>query len=135
MKVPVTVKMRLGWDADAPHRPVLRPGVRAGRGRRVTIHGRTREQGFSRRVGPRRHPAVVEAVERIPVIGNGDVRTIPDAERMIRGDRLPGIAIGRGALAEPLVLPASSTPLATGHPGPRATYDERLDFMRYTSAG
>ena len=75
--------MRLGWDDDnltAPYfaREFETVGVAA-----VTIHGRTREQGFSGSVNLDGIRAVVEAVERIPVIGNGDVRSIRDADRMI----------------------------------------------------
>ena len=70
VRIPVTVKMRLGWDADdlsAPHfaREFEKVGVAA-----VTIHGRTRAQGFSGAVNLDGIRAVVEAVERIPIIGN-----------------------------------------------------------------
>src|SRR5262249_35156865 len=76
VKIPVTVKMRLGWDdanLSAPRcaREFEQAGVAA-----VIIHGRTREQGFGGRVNQDGIRAVVETVERIPVIGNGDVRTI-----------------------------------------------------------
>ena len=129
VKVPVTVKMRLGWDADnltAPYfaREFERVGVAA-----VTIHGRTREQGFSGSVNLDGIRAVVDAVERIPVIGNGDVRSIRDAERMLRVTGCAGIAIGRGALANPWFFRQLNNWLATGRPGPRGTYDERIDFM------
>jgi tRNA-dihydrouridine synthase B len=129
VQVPVTVKMRLGWDADnltAPYfaREFERVGVAA-----VTIHGRTREQGFSGSVSLDGIRAVVEAVERIPVIGNGDVRSIRDAERMLRVTGCAGIAIGRGALANPWFFRQLNNWMATGRPGPRGTYGERLDFM------
>ena len=102
--VPVTVKMRLGWDDDnltAPYfaREFEKVGVAA-----VTIHGRTREQGFSGGVNHDGIRRVVEAVERIPVFGNGDVRTIADAARMIEETGCHGIAIGRGALADPWIF-------------------------------
>jgi nifR3 family TIM-barrel protein len=127
---PVTVKMRLGWDDDnltAPYfaRAFERVGVAA-----LTIHGRTREQGFSggvNRAGIRR---VVEAVERIPVFGNGDVRSVADAARMIAETGCHGIALGRGALADPWIFRQLSNWVNTGDPGPRGTYAERLDFMR-----
>jgi nifR3 family TIM-barrel protein len=128
--VPVTVKMRLGWDDDnrtAPHfaRAFERVGVAA-----VTIHGRTREQGFSGGVDHAGIRRVVEAVERIPVFGNGDVRSVADAARMIADTGCHGVAIGRGALANPWLFRQLDNWVRTGDPGPRGTYAERLAFMR-----
>src|SRR5262245_25576162 len=128
--VPVSVKMRLGWDDDnltAPHfaREFEKVGVAF-----ITIHGRTREQGFSGGVNHDGIKRVVEAVERIPIFGNGDVRTIPDAARMIEETGCAGIAIGRGALANPWIFRQLDNWVKTGQPGPRATYAERFGFMR-----
>jgi len=128
--VPVSVKMRLGWDDDnhtAPYfaREFEKAGVAA-----ITIHGRTREQGFSGGVNHDGIRRVVDAVERIPVFGNGDVRTISDAARMIAETGCHGIAIGRGALADPWVFRRLTSWVETGEPGPRATYAERFAFMR-----
>ncbi|HEX4606725.1 MAG TPA: tRNA-dihydrouridine synthase family protein, partial [Urbifossiella sp.] len=130
VKVPVTVKMRLGWDDDnltAPFfaREFEQAGVAA-----LTIHGRTREQGFSGGVSHDGIRRVVEAVDRIPVYGNGDVRTIADAARMIEDTGCHGIALGRGALANPWVFRQFDSWVRAGHPGPRATYHERIGFMR-----
>lgn len=127
--VPVTVKMRLGWDAEthtAPHfaREFEKVGV-AG----LTIHGRTREQGFKGSVDHEGIRRVVEAVDKIPVLGNGDVRTLADAERMLRETGCAGIAIGRGALLNPWFFRQLAAWEATGDPGPPATYRERLDLM------
>jgi len=104
VRIPVTVKMRLGWDDTQWTAPRLarefeQIGVAA-----VTVHGRTREQGFSGTVNLRGIRAVVEAVQRIPVIGNGDVRTIADAWRMLVETGCAGIAIGRGALLNPWIF-------------------------------
>jgi nifR3 family TIM-barrel protein len=128
--VPVTVKMRLGWDDEqltAPYfaREFEKVGVAA-----VTIHGRTREQGFSGGVSHAGIRRVVEAVERVPVFGNGDVRNIVDAARMIEETGCHGIAIGRGALANPWIFRQFNNWVQTGDPGPRGTYAERLAFMR-----
>ena len=128
--VPVSVKMRLGWDDDhltAPYfaREFERVGVAA-----VTIHGRTREQGFSGGVNHDGIRRVVEAVEKIPIFGNGDVRSVADAARMIADTGCHGVAIGRGALADPWIFRQFDSWVRTGRPGPRATYAERLAFMR-----
>ena len=127
---PVTVKMRLGWDdrqwtAPAFARAFEDVGIAA-----VTIHGRTREQGFSGSVRLEGIRRVVEAVRRIPVFGNGDVRTLADAAHMIAETGCHGIAIGRGALADPWIFRSLDYWIQTGKAGPRPTYRERLDFMR-----
>ncbi|MFL5340700.1 MAG: tRNA dihydrouridine synthase DusB [Gemmataceae bacterium] len=129
VRIPVTVKMRLGWDDDNTSAPELARafediGVAA-----VTIHGRTREQGFGGRVKLDGIRAVVEAVNRLPVIGNGDVRTIADAARMFAETGCAGIAIGRGALANPWIFRQLDSWLRTGDPGPRAAWTDRLEFM------
>jgi nifR3 family TIM-barrel protein len=127
--IPVTVKMRLGWDEDhwsAPFfaREFEKAGVAA-----VIIHGRTRAQGFGGQVNLDGIRAVAEAVEHIPVIGNGDVRTVADAARMLEGTGCAGIAIGRGALLNPWIFVQLCRWEETGDPGPAATYAQRLDFM------
>jgi nifR3 family TIM-barrel protein len=128
--VPVTVKMRLGWDDDQLTAPFFarefeKVGVAA-----VTVHGRTREQGFGGTVNHDGIRRVVEAVEKIPVFGNGDVRGVADAARMIADTGCHGIAIGRGALADPWIFRQLDRWVRTGDPGPRGTYHERLAFMR-----
>jgi tRNA-dihydrouridine synthase B len=135
VKIPVTVKMRLGWDdanLSAPRcaREFEQAGVAA-----VIIHGRTREQGFGGGVNHAGIRAVVEAVERIPVIGNGDVRTIAEAEHMFAATGCAGISIGRGALLNPWIfaqlcrweIDASLRACPGGIP--QVGYHARLDFM------
>lgn len=104
VEIPVTVKMRLGWDRDHITAPALarefeKLGVAA-----ITIHGRTRQQGFRGFVHLDGIREVVEAVERIPVIGNGDVKTVSDAQRMREYTGCAGIAVGRGALLDPWIF-------------------------------
>lgn len=127
--IPVTVKMRLGWDdanLSAPHfaREFEKVGVAA-----VIIHGRTREQGFSGTVNHDGIRRVVEAVDKIPVIGNGDVRTVADADHMLTVTGCAGISIGRGALLNPWIFDHLVRWETTGEPGPAAGYEARLDFM------
>ncbi|MCI0641184.1 MAG: tRNA dihydrouridine synthase DusB [Gemmataceae bacterium] len=130
--IPVTVKMRLGWDdADlsAPNfaRAFEQVGVAA-----VMIHGRTRAQGFSGQVNHAGIRAVVDAVERIPIIGNGDIRTPADAERMFEETGCAGISIGRGALLNPWIFAQLvKGELGTDRASPMTCpgYEDRLDFM------
>jgi nifR3 family TIM-barrel protein len=129
VRIPVTVKMRLGWDEDNLSAPFFarefeKAGVAA-----LTIHGRTRAQGFSGRVNLDGIRAVVEAVERIPILGNGDVRTLDDAVAMRRLTGCTGVAIGRGALLNPWIFAQLARGEATGAPGEPATYRQRLEFM------
>jgi tRNA-dihydrouridine synthase B len=129
VRIPVTVKMRLGWDEgdlSAPFfaREFEQAGVAA-----VTIHGRTRAQGFGGRVNLDGIRAVVEAVNRMPILGNGDVRSIEDAARMRAVTGCAGVAIGRGALLNPWIFAQLQRWEDTGDPGPTATYLQRLHFM------
>jgi nifR3 family TIM-barrel protein len=127
--VPVTVKMRLGWDDATLTAPALarrfeQVGVAA-----VIIHGRTREQGFKGSVNRAGIRAVVEAVERMPVVGNGDVCTLADAAATFRETGCAAISIGRGALSNPFIFRQFAHWATHGTPGPEPAFDERIDLM------
>lgn len=127
--IPVSVKMRLGWDSTqltAPKfaREFEQIGVVA-----VAIHGRTREQGFSGSVDLQGIRAVVEAVDSIPVIGNGDVRNIADAAHMLSVTGCHGVSIGRGALANPWVFRQLVQWEQTGQWDPPGSFDDRLHLL------
>lgn len=129
VSVPISVKMRLGWDSSSLTAPMLarlfeQAGVAA-----VAIHGRTREQGFGGTVSLPGIRAVVEAVERIPVIGNGDVRNVADAARMLRETGCHGVSIGRAALANPWIFRQLDEWERTGSYAAAGTFDERLQLM------
>ncbi|HZU36792.1 MAG TPA: tRNA dihydrouridine synthase DusB [Gemmataceae bacterium] len=129
VRIPVTVKMRLGWDEQnwsAPFfaREFEQAGVAA-----VTIHGRTRAQGFGGSVQLDGIRAVVEAVDRLPIIGNGDIRNIADAARMFEATGCHAISIGRGALLNPWIFRDLACWEETGESGPAPTYAARADFM------
>jgi tRNA-dihydrouridine synthase B len=127
--VPVTVKMRLGWDASTLSAPSLARAFERVGAAGVIIHGRTREQGFNGKVNREGIRAVVEAVESIPVVGNGDIRTLQDAEVMFRETGCDAISIGRGALSNPFLFRQLAHWAEFGHPGPEPTFDERVDTM------
>ncbi len=126
--VPVTVKMRLGWDRDSICAPRLarrfeNVGVAA-----ITIHGRTRSQGFQGAVNLEGIAETVAAVKQIPVIGNGDVRTVEHALHMRRVTGCDAVAIGRGALLDPWIF-RKLKDNAAGEDIRDPSPDEQLDFL------
>lgn len=130
VSIPVTVKMRLGWDGESLTAPQLAAdfeqlGVAA-----ITIHGRTRAQGFGGSVDMEGIRKVVEAVDQIPVVGNGDVRSVDDAVAMQQTTGCAAIAIGRGAMLDPWLFRrlelASQGKDWTFEP----TADEQVQFLR-----
>lgn len=130
VSIPVTVKMRLGWDDDQITSPDFAAAFEAVGVAAVMIHGRTREQGFSGNVNLDGIRKTVEAVKNIPVLGNGDVRSIPDADRMFRETGCHGISIGRGALANPWIFRQLVEWETTGEYGPAGTFLDRLNLLR-----
>ena len=99
LKVPVTGKIRLGWEKDKNYKLIARI-VEENGGSLLAIHGRTKEQRYS---GLADWDAIAEvkATVKIPVIGNGDVKRVEDIERMRRHTGCDAVMIGRGALSNP----------------------------------
>jgi len=129
VKIPVTVKMRLGWDRGSMTAPLLAREFEALGVAAITIHGRTRQQGFGGSVDLSGIRAVVEAVEAIPVIGNGDVRTVEDALRMRQATGCNAVAIGRGALIDPWIFRRLQR-VTSCEDGPFApSAKEQVDFL------
>ncbi len=128
--IPLTAKIRLGWDDDHITAPVLAAALEAAGVAAITVHGRTREQGFSGRVRLAGIRDVVDAVHRVPVIGNGDVRNPNDARRMIDTTGCRGIAIGRAALSDPWIFRDTWSVLTTGELPSPPPFAERLAWVR-----
>ena len=102
LKVPVTGKMRLGWEKDKNYKLIARI-VEENGGSLIAIHARTKEQSYSGEVD---WDAIAEikAAVKIPVIGNGDVKRVEDIERMKKYTGCEAVMIGRGALANPWIF-------------------------------
>lgn len=129
LRIPVTAKMRLGWDDDNLTAPDLARALEDVGVAAVFVHGRTREQGFSGSVRLDGIAAVVAAVSRIPVIGNGDVTTPEAARHMMAVTGCAGVSIGRGAFYDPWIFRRTRSLLDTGDPGPEPGFEERLRVM------
>ena len=98
--VPVTLKMRLGWDQANVNAPELARRAEATGIQMITVHGRTRCQFYNGRADWQAIRAVREAIE-IPLIANGDATSIHDARAMLAASGADGVMIGRGAYGRP----------------------------------
>lgn len=129
VKIPVTVKMRLGWDDQQLTAPALAESLEQVGVAAITVHGRTRAQGFHGSVNREGIRETVRAVRSIPIIANGDIRTVSDAVSMFEDTGCSAIAIGRGAMLDPWIFRRLSEyaqgKVALFEP----TRDEQVDFL------
>ena len=122
--VPVTLKIRLGWD-DANRNGARMAQIAEQAGvRAVAVHGRTRMQMFTGMADWQAIGAIKQAVS-IPVIGNGDVHTPEDAQRLWENTAVDGIMIGRAALGRPWIFRQIAHFLETGQQLPPPPLSER----------
>ena len=127
---PLTCKLRLGWDDSSIVAPYLAARLEDAGVALVTVHGRTTEMRFSGQARLDGIAQVVAAVKRIPVIGNGDVKTPQDARRMIDLTGCAGVMIGRGALAAPWIFRDTWSYLTTGVIPDAPTIRQKCELMR-----
>ena len=125
-----TAKLRLGWDEKRIVAPQLARSLEEVGVRMITIHGRTTEMLFGGSVRLEGIAQVVAAVKKIPVVGNGDVRTPMDAVNMIRQTGCAGVMIGRGALSAPWLYRDTWSYLTTGVMPPRLTLEDKCQVLR-----
>ncbi len=124
-KIPVTVKVRKGYEDESGEEAVQIAKVAEASGiEAITIHGRTRAQGYTGQADWHAIGKVKKAV-KIPVIGNGDVLSAADARRLYEISGCDGIMIGRGALGNPWIYKAIRSDLYEGKPVEPPTLEER----------
>jgi len=130
VRIPVTAKMRLGWDDQNLTAPDLARALEDVGVAAIFVHGRTREQGFGGNVSLAGIRAVVEAVRTVPVIGNGDVTTPAAAKTMRDETGCTGVSIGRGAFYNPWIFRHTRQFLETGELPAEPDFDERIRVLR-----
>lgn len=116
VKIPVTVKIRLGWDDAHRNAPEVARAAESGGADAVFVHGRTRTQFYAGTADYRGIGEVVRAVS-LPVIGNGDVRDAEGGARLLRESGCAGIMVGRGAVGNPFLFRTLAA-LLSGQPLP-----------------
>lgn len=127
---PLTCKLRLGWDERSIVAPRMAARLENAGVRMITIHGRTTEMRFSGAARLDGIAQVVAAVRRIPVIGNGDIRSPADAANMLRVTGCAGVMIGRAALSMPWIFRDTWSFLTTGIIPPPPTIEQKCQLMR-----
>jgi nifR3 family TIM-barrel protein len=128
--IPVTAKMRLGWDSENITAPDLAMALEDAGVAAVFVHGRTRAQGFGGVVNLEGIRAVAGAVRSIPVIGNGDVTTPQAARHMLSETGCAGVSIGRGAFYDPWIFRRTEHYLRTGELLAEPAFAERMGVLR-----
>ena len=103
VNVPVTVKIRSGWDSNNINAVQIAKLIEKAGASAITIHARTRAQGYSGKADWNIIKQVKENV-KIPVIGNGDIKTCYDAKRMIEETNCDAVMIGRGCIGNPWLI-------------------------------
>ncbi|MDD5262916.1 MAG: tRNA dihydrouridine synthase DusB [Methylacidiphilales bacterium] len=131
VSLPVTVKMRLGWDEGSINAHRIAPRLERMGVAAIAVHGRTKMQGYAGTVNLEGIRRVVQSVKTIPIIGNGDVHSHLDAARMIREIGCSGVMVGRAALSDPFFFHKTRRYLETGIEPEPTPLRQIVLFMHY----
>lgn len=130
VNVPVTVKIRSGWDQSSINAVEIAKIAEANGASAITVHARTRAQGYSGKADWNIIKEVVNAVD-IPVVGNGDVISCYDAKKMLDETGCSAVMIGRGLLGNPWLIKECVEYLESGKLPEVIDYNEKIDMMEY----
>ena len=129
VNVPVTVKIRSGWDNNSINAVKIAKMIERAGASAITVHPRTRAQGYTGNADWNIIKAVKENVT-IPVIGNGDIRSCYDAKRMLDETKCDAVMIGRGVLGNPWLIKECVEYLATGKEPIKVSIKEKMDIVK-----
>ena len=129
VKTPVTVKIRSGWDKNHINAVEVAKIIEKAGAKAITVHGRTRADGYSGKADWNIIKQVKEAVS-IPVIGNGDVKSCYDAKRMLDETGCDAVMIGRGCLGNPWLIKECVDYLEKGIEPKPVTSKEKIDMIK-----
>lgn len=129
VSVPVTVKIRSGWDANSVNAVEVAKVIEEAGARAITVHGRTRAQGYSGNADWNIIKQVKEMVS-IPVIGNGDVTSAEKAKEMLDFTGCDAVMIGRGVLGNPWLIKECVSYLESGIIPPKPSAREKIEMLK-----
>jgi len=129
VNVPVTVKIRSGWDENSINAVEIAKAVEEAGASAITVHGRTRSQGYSGKADWNIIKKVKENVS-IPVIGNGDIRSCYDAKKMLEQTGCDAVMIGRGVLGNPWLIKECVEYLHNGTIPKEITPQEKIEMLK-----
>lgn len=129
VSVPVTVKIRSGWDANSINAVEVAKVIEEAGASAITIHGRTRAQGYSGNADWNIIKQVKEMVS-IPVIGNGDVTSAEKAKEMLDFTGCDAVMIGRGVLGNPWLIKECVSYLESGIIPPKPSAREKIEMLK-----
>jgi tRNA-dihydrouridine synthase B len=126
VKLPVTAKIRMGWDQNSINAPDVARVLERSGVHWITVHARSRTEKFTGKA----HWEIIKMVKEatsLPVIGNGDVKTPEDAQRMVAETGCDAVMVGRGSFGNPWLFERAQRLLDGGDPGPEPDARQRIE--------